>query len=122
MGERHRLANPGHKLPMRRINGLSLRQGRRHIRGATLARPMLILSVMARRGCGMRMPAIVRVICVVRMSVVIRGNRVVIALRLGCIAMRMAVAPANAQRKLQQQHGGGQQRKQSRNESSHLIE
>ena len=72
---------------------------------------MLILSVMPRRGRGMRVPAIVPVICVVRMFVVRDGRGIVMVLCLSCIAVRMPVACANAQRKLQRQHRRGQQGK-----------
>ena len=72
---------------------------------------MLILSLMPRRGRGIRMAASVRVICVVRVLVVLDG-RCVVMLRVHCIAVRMTVAPANTQRKLQRQHHRGQQCKQ----------
>ena len=97
---------------MRRIGGLSPRQGRWHILWATLARPMLILSVMPRRGRGMRAPAIVGVVCVVRMLVVFRRRGIVMIICMSCIAVRMSIARADAERKLQRQQGCSDQSKQ----------
>ena len=73
---------------------------------------MLILSVMPRRGRGMRMPAIMGVIGVVRIFGVFGHRGIVMVLCLSCIAIRMPVARADAQRELHRQHRRSQKCKQ----------